>query len=198
MTPEKILEMINNNQLIDLKMMLEGEIRAKKEPLNYKFDNIVDFVKVCAKSMLKDRPKMADAWSVNNTVQATDGAMAVILENTTNLTGLIKAPECDMDLRKVFDKDEYTIDLDFNKLTADYKINKASGVKNPNQIRINGKLFDYLKLKTLLKCFDLDKTKCYMVYKTNGATLQLKEYNGCFLVKQGILLGIREVENDDK
>ena len=175
MTNVKILNMINENKLDELKKMLIEEIYLEKNKEVPIYKAIQKFSKLVGKEMIKERPVLAGANYVKDLTQITNGFCALFLNG--HIEGLRMVPEGSaVDLTSLIPDIEQCIEVvvNINLVKNNLKINKEDVTV------VLGRRYNSKYLVLLSDC--IEDCKYYVCEKFNGPVVLLKGVNGCAIL----------------
>lgn len=153
MDSKKIIKLINENKIDELKALAEQELAiASCKTVTEKSiqKSILKLSKVSYKDLVKARPSIAGAYYKNNNTYITNGCWGYI--NNNHIDGLITAVEGDgIDLEKVFAPvtDTQKINIDVSKL-------EIALANNQRYVLIKNVCFDANYVKMLYASFEPD------------------------------------------
>lgn len=179
MENKKIIEMIDNNQIEELRKILLQEICVKENKNSNTQKGLLDLSKLTAKEMEKDRPVLAGAYFHNGNTYICNGFYLVRIDNEER-QGLEMAKTY-ADNYPQFDS--FIDDFKYDKeVVVDRKEITTAKVNKEQYVRVGTHKYQTKYFDKILKCFD-DTAKFY----ESDNFILMKDNE-----KEAILLRIRE------
>ena len=179
----KILEMINNNDLVGLKKYIDWEVYSQlkvDKTEKQRIKAFQSFVKQCKKQNNIMRPAIAGGFIRNDKLYATDGFTLIQMNDTSIQCEMIGEGLKTINAENILIRNDKSIQIDLashvEKITLQCKEYKANikgkrKEKKPNEVNkgiyiINTESFeigfDVEKLKVITDIIDVNKSECYV------------------------------------